>query len=755
MWDRLFGRGKQDEAAEPTCANCGRTLLPGEWAQTVVRDDGTEEIVCSLCSQSAAYPDHQPAQEEPSSYAAADYASPADYAAPAEYATPAEHAASAEYAAPSSADESAQAGYASGAEIYGDALDDESAQTAPHDTPTQFYDAEAVATGETATESGTWPGVPTEYAADQPTGGYDGVAMPQDHEMAPQEHDAAQTDASAYDDSQAIPSAADYGMALGEQTAELPPAGADAAGGPWTGEPASAEPGPDLAAAASGAALGAGLGDVVRDDSEAFWQALRDKDAEIARLQAEIMRLEAERRELSAQVSRTQDVDVSAASVHQTDTGQLPPAEQDALAAAAAVSTAQTAAPTPPEEHTTEPADATAAEGQTAGWEHPAAEQHEPGQVESPPLIPADEWARTPAPEGEETAAYAAPEIPGGATADYEAPAYVDGQPADVVGYAGPEASPDALETAPSVPGPAPDAPEGAAPMPEASEDATTVLPPADMAAAGFAAEASPVDTPTEPLQAIDVPGQAPLQADQTQAEAQEEWCPVCDTADLPGAAVSGAPLATPDETGTVQMDTVGDVVGHELVFETDEEPPDLHRLQRAADLFNVSDVPGKVAETNELLGPPAVHLTSEDEGVTALLMWSMAWYEYSVDLDTGDVKLLDRGYDDRSGTRPNASARPDGTIQPTPVPTRRPIVKPVDTAAAPVPAPAAPPAEEPSGDTSGDTSAPQEGPQPEEQRPIDGGKGDIISKSLKGKRTDDETVAWDEMAARDFDWGQ
>ena len=51
MLDRLFGRNKDDNQ-EPTCAACGRTLLPGEWAQTVIADDGREEIICSLCAQS-------------------------------------------------------------------------------------------------------------------------------------------------------------------------------------------------------------------------------------------------------------------------------------------------------------------------------------------------------------------------------------------------------------------------------------------------------------------------------------------------------------------------------------------------------------------------------------------------------------------------------------------------------------------------------------------------------------------------------
>ncbi|HJW75326.1 MAG TPA: hypothetical protein VJ787_06605, partial [Thermoleophilia bacterium] len=49
MWP--FGRKR--DAIDPTrCAECGRTLLSGEWTQRVVDEDGRELLICSLCSQS-------------------------------------------------------------------------------------------------------------------------------------------------------------------------------------------------------------------------------------------------------------------------------------------------------------------------------------------------------------------------------------------------------------------------------------------------------------------------------------------------------------------------------------------------------------------------------------------------------------------------------------------------------------------------------------------------------------------------------
>lgn len=48
----LFGRAK-DSTGGPVCAQCGRTLLAGEWTQRIVGDDGQERLICSLCSGGA------------------------------------------------------------------------------------------------------------------------------------------------------------------------------------------------------------------------------------------------------------------------------------------------------------------------------------------------------------------------------------------------------------------------------------------------------------------------------------------------------------------------------------------------------------------------------------------------------------------------------------------------------------------------------------------------------------------------------
>jgi hypothetical protein len=51
MWP--FGR-KREPADETRCAECGRTLLAGEWTQRTIDDDGTERYLCSLCAQATA-----------------------------------------------------------------------------------------------------------------------------------------------------------------------------------------------------------------------------------------------------------------------------------------------------------------------------------------------------------------------------------------------------------------------------------------------------------------------------------------------------------------------------------------------------------------------------------------------------------------------------------------------------------------------------------------------------------------------------
>ena len=53
MFGRIFGRGKDDQD-QAVCAECGRTLLAGEWTQTVVDEHGEERLICSLCGQAYA-----------------------------------------------------------------------------------------------------------------------------------------------------------------------------------------------------------------------------------------------------------------------------------------------------------------------------------------------------------------------------------------------------------------------------------------------------------------------------------------------------------------------------------------------------------------------------------------------------------------------------------------------------------------------------------------------------------------------------
>ena len=85
--------------------------------------------------------------------------------------------------------------------------------------------------------------------------------------------------------------------------------------------------------------------------------------------------------------------------------------------------------------------------------------------------------------------------------------------------------------------------------------------------------------------------------------------------------------------------------------------------LQRGVDLLNVSRVPRKIAETNEQLGLPHVHVGFDGEIVSVTFMWSMGWYRFHVDLDSGDVGLDDRGYEELT-LQPNAGVRADGTVQ-------------------------------------------------------------------------------------------
>ncbi len=160
--------------------------------------------------------------------------------------------------------------------------------------------------------------------------------------------------------------------------------------------------------------------------------------------------------------------------------------------------------------------------------------------------------------------------------------------------------------------------------------------------------------------------------------------------------------------------------------------------LQRGVDLFNVSGVPRKIAETNEQLGVPTVNAAAEDEpNVAITFMWSMGWYRFHVDTVSGDANMADRGYEEISDLPPNAGVRDDGTVHLAPAQIGLAAAQRVrqDGVAGPAPATGRPLSE-------------SESPSVVAQKPPE-----ILSKSLLGQRSDDEPADWEKTKARDFDW--
>jgi hypothetical protein len=156
--------------------------------------------------------------------------------------------------------------------------------------------------------------------------------------------------------------------------------------------------------------------------------------------------------------------------------------------------------------------------------------------------------------------------------------------------------------------------------------------------------------------------------------------------------------------------------------------------LQRGVDLLNVSPVPRKIAETNESLGIPSVHVGFDGHDLIVTFLWALGWYSFKVDLEgAGSVSLLDRGYEERRDLQPNAGVRGDGTVLLAPARIKRAAPS---TAAAEAahPTPPAPVGTQPQ-PTAADVSP------------------EIISKSLMGQRTDDEPLSWEQTHPRDFDW--
>lgn len=246
------------------------------------------------------------------------------------------------------------------------------------------------------------------------------------------------------------------------------------------------------------------------------------------------------------------------------------------------------------------------------------------------------------------------------------------------------------------------------APAPE-----TEVMGPPTLEPEVHAAVAAPVVAP--PVGADDVERTDPGLADKLRVAGTPD-----ETTPIEAPPIVPAPLPPEPVAAEPSSDTAAD----------DIDDASLTILQRAVDLLNVSAVPRRIVETNESLGIPSVHVGSEAAGTLLItFLWTLGWYQFRIELtDGGRVTLAERGYDQRTDLPPNASVRPDGTVQIAPTMIRQAAAK-----------------AEPSRRDEGPPTAPTTT------------SGVIISKSLMGQRTDDENVppAWGSVNAPDFDWGR
>ncbi len=386
-----------------------------------------------------------------------------------------------------------------------------------------------------------------------------------------------------------------------------------------------------------------------RTESDAFWKALKDKDAELERLKEQLARVEAENRELAGRLARASGAPVPAEPL-------IPSAGPESAAAAIAVA---------PTGDSSEPGERTW--GET------------PAEFAAELATPRDEAADMPPVE--------TPTIE--PQREVPAVALEDTQPIPAISDA------VMMETE-----------DAQSPSTEAEPDGgpeTTLTP-------------EPQTTPAEAASAEAAVSSIAAETAALVAQAPAE----------PEASDPSAPAAEP----AAPAPTAADV---------EAETASMTLLQRGVDLLNVSRVPHKIAETNEQLGLPSVHVGFDDRTTAVTFMWSMGWYRFHVDSESGDIRMVDRGYDELTDLRPNAGVRADGTVQLDPAQISRaaqrtqPEPQPAAHSAAPEAAPAA---------------AEPEPPSVAAQKPPE-----ILSKSLLGQRSDDEAASWEQTQARDFDW--
>ena len=401
-------------------------------------------------------------------------------------------------------------------------------------------------------------------------------------------------------------------------------------------------------------------------ESDAFWQALKEKDAEIESLKATLARAEAERQELAGRFAR--------------------------LGAAGAA----------------------------------AAEEPEPGSLTGDSSEPGERtWGETPAEFAAEMAALREAEAAAGE------PQTARPAPAETPLPGTPVAEAAVVEAEAA----AEDAAEEAIVDEPAVEDEAVVAAAAVVVAAEAdapAVEEAPAvpSAVSEDTQPIDVISDEVLahEGDEDQSTGEIAAADAAAAVAAGGGALPGEP---PAEEPAVPSAAEAEAAAASLTL-----------LQRGVDLLNVSRVPRKIAETNEQLGLPHVHVGFDGKTVAATFMWTMGWYSFHVDLDSGHVSMDDRGYEELA-LQPNAGVRADGTVQLAPAQISRAAAQRAQAAPETAPPAAQPPAAAPAG-----PAAEPETPREAAQKPPE-----FLSKSLLGQRSDDEGSSWEQTKARDFDW--
>lgn len=234
----------------------------------------------------------------------------------------------------------------------------------------------------------------------------------------------------------------------------------------------------------------------------------------------------------------------------------------------------------------------------------------------------------------------------------------------------------------------------------------------------------------TQPIPAV---GDEPS-ADESEAGSEEpapepaDVQPASETEDATEAPV--APILTVDQDDAEARAAAGAAAAEREA----DTAASLTLLQRGVDLLNVSTVPRKIAETNEHLGLPSVHVGFDGQTIAATFLWTMGWYRFTVDIDGGSIRMDERGYEERRDLQPNAGVRADGTVHLAPAQISRAAAQ--KQAMQPEQTPE--PADEPSAEAEPPSVAAQKAPE-------------FVSKSLLGQRSDDEP--WDGAKARDFNW--